>query len=79
MRDLWKRLEALEARGEQREPLRVVRQIIGCRDGQALPWNPTRAKCRGETIARDADETPEAFQTRALAHFTGPDRVIIGA
>ena len=77
MRDVLKRLERLEQTATRREPLRIVRQIIGIENGKPAPWNPAWARCDGATITR-GDESPEAFEARALDHFAG-NRLIIGS
>jgi hypothetical protein len=82
MRELLKRLDRLEGAtmARNREPIRIIRQIIepGGGAGGAMPWNPTRAECGGQVIERQRDETPEAFQDRAVGAFPGMGRIIIG-
>jgi hypothetical protein len=78
MRDLWKRLERLEATAVPPERMRIVRTITGTCDGQSTPWNPGRASNRRrraqdveEDLVRNPGEPIEAFEARAAAHFPG--------
>ena len=73
MRELIKRLERLETRQHQPEPLRAIWRVISpLPGGGAAPYDPkfARAPQSGlSQIARMDDETPEAFEARALACF----------
>ena len=78
MRELLKRLDRLEqATPKNTKPRRIIRPLIGARDGKPAPWRPEWARCDGQSISRANDETPEAFEARALARFTG-NRIVIG-
>ena len=76
MRDVLKRIEKLECRVNPPAPPRVVRtiiQFVKAENGKPAPWNPTRASTydHGDAIERDPEETIEAFELRASAHFPG--------
>ena len=80
MRELLKRLDRLE---EQHEPQaaewRCIVQLIGAKDGKALPWEPSWAQDRSDhqrSITSAPGESIEAFEARALAEF--PKSAIIG-
>lgn len=77
MPNLLTRLERLERQVVRVNPIRIVRRIIGCEDGRPVPWEPTTARCGHDSITRLPEETPEAFEARALSHFPN-DRLIIG-
>jgi hypothetical protein len=80
MRDVLKRLEAIERAGQPKEPPNVG----FCLAPLGEEWTPERASRRGwldataevdgeASIARAAGESGEAFRARAAAHFTtGP-------
>lgn len=74
MRNLLKRLEDLERVTLTRKPPRIIRHIVS-------PGGQQRAdvaRCDGATIKRDAAESVEAFEARALSHFTGQRIIISG-
>lgn len=74
MRDALKRLERLEQMHAPKSGIdRVVIQLIGAKEGRALPWNPTWAQTqKGDQAAtRLPDETAEAFEARANAELRG--------
>jgi hypothetical protein len=79
VRDLMKRLQRLEG-GMRLDGgvTRIVRTIVAVDDGRALPWNPRRAYTHGQpqALERNKDETIEAFEARAAAHF--PAHYVIG-
>lgn len=70
MRDALKRLERLEeSQPQELVPFRAVIQFIRAENGQALPWEPSWARCEGAEILKGDDESPESFQHRAEAQF----------
>lgn len=78
MRELLKRLDRLEqATPKKAKQWRIIRPMVGAQDGRPAPWRPEWARCDGQSITRANDESPEAFEARALAHFTG-NRIVIG-
>lgn len=75
MRDLLKRLDRLAtAMAPGGSPPRCVVHFIGSNgSGNAERWAPRWASgyAGAERIERNADETPEAFEARALAEIPG--------
>ena len=74
MRDIGKRLEALELRYSPAEPITIIRQIIE----PSGVFNPSVARCAGNQILRDLGESIEAFTKRAADTFGSiGERIII--
>ncbi len=65
MRDLGKRLEALELRYAPVETLTIIREIIE----PGVVYDPSIAQCAGSQILRDLGESIEAFTKRAADTF----------
>jgi hypothetical protein len=76
MRELMKRLEALEAKAPRPDGIaQIVIQMVEADEGRALPWNPNYASNRdGRELWRLEDESPEQFEERAKATFPGSPR-----
>ena len=84
MRDLLQRLERLETAAAAKvpaEPLRIIRRIIGVAPGGGpAPFEPEWATARNDrsaAIQREAGESVEAFEARALERFGGS--IIVGS
>lgn len=82
MKQLERRISELEAVTGPSGDLRVLWRVIDAQDGVALPSNPTWARPigrEGAELHRRGGESPEAFERRALEHFSESRVVVIGS
>lgn len=75
MRDVLKRIEALEQRTADNEGRPVIRQIVSGNASTGPIWNPKWAANSiahdSQRIRREEGESIADFETRALASFKG--------